>query len=72
MSQVALSPLTCLQRQQLPLILDNVIAVDCVHLQLHIPVHIPERQNKTCQLNCNNNNNENDLYASHQQSFNFN
>ncbi len=47
MSQVALSPLTCLQRQQLPLILDNVTAVDGVHLQLHIPIHIPMRQNKT-------------------------
>lgn len=37
----------CLQRRQLPLILDNVTAVDGVHLQLHIPIHIPERQNKT-------------------------
>ena len=37
----------CLQRRQLPLILDNVTAVDGVHLQPHIPVHIPERQNKT-------------------------
>lgn len=45
MSQVALSPLTRLQRQQLPLVLDNVTAVDGVHLQLHVP----ERQNKTCQ-----------------------
>lgn len=47
MSQVALSPLTRLQRQQLPLVLDNVTAVDGVHLQLHIPAHIPERQNNT-------------------------
>lgn len=66
MSQVALSPLTCLQRQQLPLILNNVTAVDGVHLQLHIPVHIPERQNKTCQHN-GNNNNYNDLSVYHQQ-----
>lgn len=79
MSQVALSPLTCLQRQQLPLILDNVTAVDGVHLQLHIPVRIPERQNKTRQHNGNNNNYD-DLCVYHQQlqsraivmSFNFN
>lgn len=50
MSQVALSPLSCLQRQQLPLVLNNVTAMDCVHLQLHIPIHIPERQSKTCQV----------------------
>lgn len=66
MSQVALSPLTCLQRQQLPLILDQVTAVDGVHLQLHIPVHIPKRQNKTCQHKRNNNNHR-DLYVYHQQ-----
>lgn len=66
MSQVALSPLTCLQRQQLPLILDNVTAMDGVHLQLHIPIHIPERQNKKCQHSGNNNNN-NDLYVYQKQ-----
>lgn len=62
MSQVALSLLTCLQRQQFPLILDYVTAMDSVHLQLHIPGHIPERQNKTCQHN-GNNNNYYDLYV---------
>lgn len=66
MSQVALSPLSCLQRQQLPLILDNVTAMDHVHLQLHIPIHIPARQSKTCQRNDNNNKN-NDLYGYYQQ-----
>lgn len=66
MSQVALSPLSCLQRQQLPLILDNVTAMDHVHLQLHIPIRIPKRQSKTCQRNDNNNKN-NDLYGYYQQ-----
>lgn len=61
MSQVSMSPLTCLQRQQLPLILDDMTIVDGVHLQLHIPVHIPERGNNTCQHYCNCNN-YNDLY----------
>lgn len=64
MSQVAMSPPTCLQRQQLPLILDNVTIVDGVHLQLHIPVHIPERRNKTCQHYCNYSY-LNDLYEYH-------
>lgn len=63
MSQVAMLPLTCLQRRQFPLILENVTIVYGVHLQLQIPVHIPQRQNKTCQHYCNNN--DNDLYEYH-------
>lgn len=61
MTQVAMSLLTCLQRQQLPLVLDDMTAVEGVHLQLHIPLQIPEGRNKTCQHQCNYNH-YNDLY----------
>lgn len=50
-----------LQRQQLPLVLDDMTAVEGVHLQLHIPLQIPEGRNKTCQHQCNYNH-CNDLY----------
>lgn len=40
--------------------------MDHVHLQLHIPIHIPARQSETCQRNDNNNKN-NDLYGYYQR-----
>lgn len=48
--EVATSSFMCLQRQKLPLILDNMTVVNGLHLQLHIPVRIPERQNMSAPL----------------------
>lgn len=38
------SPFMRLQSQKLPLILDNMTVVKGLHLQLHIPAHIPEAE----------------------------
>lgn len=48
--EVATSSFMRLQRQKLPLILDNMTVVYGLHLQLHIPVRIPERQNMSTPL----------------------